>query len=491
MKAGHSAFTKPVSTSYVKFNTGEGLKTYMQNMENQMKPATLAPTSKPKSSSKRKRKPFKSGNKGNQSSQKRNNKSKSNQRRRSQGNPPQYKRSGTPQRPPFPTDEPTSMEPDAFAQLGLGTWSLAAVRRVGYETPTEIQKKFIPAALSGRDCVGQAKTGTGKTAAFLLPFFEQFFKVKGKEYRTLILAPTRELALQISDEAKKLAGPTLPEVLPVYGGKPIQQQMRKLDNQPDIVVATPGRLLDLSRRGAIDLKDYSTVILDEVDHMFDIGFRKDITTIMRQCRNRTQTMFLSATMPQDIMRFADQFLKNPIRVSAVPDNDMSVETLDQRYFAVADGKKLSLLTEVIHREKPTLGLIFTRTKRGAESLGKTLQKRGYQAMYIHGGLTQSRRQKALKQFRDGKIKILVATDVVGRGIDVPGVSHVINYDIPENPKDYLHRIGRSGRMNAPGKAFTFVTPSQGEEIMAIEDLSGRLLERDQIEGFDNGAKRRR
>lgn len=463
----------------------------MQNMENQMKPATMAPASKPKSSSKRKRKPFKSRNKGNQATQKRSNKSKSKQRRRTQNKPPQHKRTGTPQRPPFPTDEPTSMEPGAFAQLGLGVWSLAAVRRVGFETPTEIQEKFIPAALSGRDCVGQAKTGTGKTASFLLPFFEQFFKVKGKEYRTLILAPTRELALQISDEAKKLAGPHLPEVLAVYGGKPIRQQIRKLDNQPDIVVATPGRLLDLSRRGAIDLKEYSTVILDEVDHMFDIGFRKDITTIMRQCRNRTQTMFLSATMPQDIMRFADQFLKNPIRVSAIPDDDMSVETLDQRYFAVSDRKKLPLLTEVIHREKPALGLIFTRTKRGAESLGKTLQKRGYQAMFIHGGLTQSRRQKALKQFRAGKIKILVATDVVGRGIDVPGVSHVINYDIPENPKDYLHRIGRSGRMNAPGKAFTFVTPSQGEEIMAIEDLCGRLLDRDLIEGFDNGINRRR
>jgi len=462
----------------------------MQNMKNEMKPASMASPSKPKSASQKKKKTYQSKNKSTQSSQKRRNHSKSKSQRQTGGNPPKHIRSAPVRRPPFPTEAPTSMEPVGFATLGLNVWSLAAVRRVGYESPTEIQEKFIPAALSGRDCVGQARTGTGKTAAFLLPFFERFFKVKGKEFRTLILAPTRELALQIADEAKKLAGPSLPEVISVYGGKPIHQQMRKLDNEPDIVVATPGRLLDLWRREAIDLSTFQVVILDEVDHMFDIGFRKDITTIMRQCKNRTQTLFLSATMPDDIMRFANQFLKDPIRVSAVPKDDMSVGTLDQRYFAIRDGRKLPLLTEVLHREKPTLGLIFTRTKRGAESLGKTLEKRGYKAAFIHGGLPQGKRQRALNQFRDGKIRILVATDVVGRGIDVPGVSHVINYDIPENAKDYLHRIGRSGRMNAPGKAYTFVTPSQGEEIMAIEDLCGRLLEKDFIEGFDNGIQRR-
>ncbi len=461
----------------------------MQNMENEMKTASLAPPSKPKSTSKKKRKPYRSKSNSTQSNQKRNGRSHSSQQ--TQRHPQKHVRTAPVRKKPFPTEAPTSMEPAAFAQLGLGVWSLAAIRRVGYETPTEIQEKFIPAALAGRDCVGQARTGTGKTAAFLLPFFERFFKVKGNEFRTLILAPTRELALQIADEAKKLAGPSVPEVVAVYGGKPIHQQIRKLDNDPDIVVATPGRLLDLWRREAIDLKTFPVVILDEVDHMFDIGFRKDISTIMRQCQNRTQTLFLSATMPDDIMRFANQFLKDPIRVSAVPNDDMSVETLDQRYFAVKDGRKLPLLTEVLHREKPTLGLIFTRTKRGAESLGKTLQKRGYEASFIHGGLPQGKRQRALNQFRDGKIKILVATDVVGRGIDVPGVSHVINYDIPENPKDYLHRIGRSGRMNAPGKAFTFVTPSQGEEIMAIEDLCGRLLNKDVIDSFDNGIQRRR
>jgi len=382
-----------------------------------------------------------------------------------------------------------SREPEAFAELGLGPQSLSAVQRIGFEEPSEIQQKFIPAALSGRDCVGLARTGTGKTVAFLLPIFEQFFK--DKTTRALVLAPTRELAAQISDESRKLSGDYLPWATAVYGGTPINRQIKNLSANPEIVVATPGRLIDHSKRRTIDFGDFPIVVLDEVDRMFDMGFRKDISSILRQCTNRTQTLFLSATMPPDIMRLADRFLRNPTRTSAIQDDSPSVETLDQRYFAVSQHRKLFLLIEVLEREKPKLGLIFTRTKRGAEKLGTELKRRGYKAMHIHGDLTQGRRQRAMDSFREGKIQLLVATDVMGRGIDVPGVSHVINYDIPENPKDYLHRVGRSGRMNAPGKAFTFVTPDQGEEITAIETLCNHLLAKDLIPGFDNGVRRRR
>jgi len=382
-----------------------------------------------------------------------------------------------------------SREPEAFAKLGLGPRSLAAVRRIAFETPTEIQQKFIPPALTGRDCEGLARTGTGKTVAFLLPIFEQFFQ--SKPARTLVLAPTRELAVQISDESQKLSGKFLPQATAVYGGTPIKRQIDKLREKPNFVVATPGRLIDHSQRRTIDFREFSIVVLDEVDRMFDMGFRKDISRILTQCTNRSQLLFLSATMPPEIMRLAERFLHNPIRVSAIEDDNPSVETLDQRYFVVGEHRKMPLLVEVLEREKPGLGLIFTRTKRGAEKLGIALKKRGYNVMHIHGDLTQSRRKKAMDSFRARKIQLLVATDVMGRGIDVPGVTHVINYNIPENPKDYLHRVGRSGRMNTPGKAFTFVTPDQGEELSAIEKQCNRLLDKDSIQGFDSGLQGRR
>ena len=378
---------------------------------------------------------------------------------------------------------------EAFAKLGLGPQSLAAVQRIRFNTPTDIQQKFIPAVLTGRDCVGLARTGTGKTTAFLLPICEYFSQ--GKPLRTLVLAPTRELAVQINEENRKLLGQAPPRSTAVYGGTPIKRQIDELRRKPEIVVATPGRLLDHVQRKTIDLAEFSLLVLDEVDRMFDMGFRKDITNILRRCTRRRQTLFLSATLPWETMRLAEQFLHDPIHVSAIDERGPSVETLDQRYFAVMEQRKLLLLIKILQRDKPELSLIFTRTKRGAERLGKELQRRGYKAMYIHGDLTQSRRQKALDNFRAHNIQLLVATDVMGRGIDVKGISHVINYNVPENPKDYLHRVGRSGRMNAPGKAFTFVTPSQGAEITAIETLCNHLLERDIIPGFDDGIPSRR
>ena len=381
-------------------------------------------------------------------------------------------------------EQEAQQEMPSFAGLGLGSASLKAVQRAGFRTPTAIQAEFIPAALNGRDSVGLARTGTGKTAAFLLPIFEGIRQ--GRSSRALILAPTRELAEQITQASQDLVGKGRPKALAIYGGKSIKTQINRLKDRPEIVVATPGRLLDHAQRRTINLGDFDVVVMDEVDRMFDMGFRPDITRILNQCTKRSQTMFLSATMPSEIMSFADRYLNDPIRVSAIDDDGPSVEKLEQRYFAVAPQRKRQLLAEVLRRENPALCLIFTRTQRGAEKLGRELRKNGHRSSHIHGGLSQSQRQRAMEQFRSGKVRLLVTTDVLGRGIDVDGISHVINYDVPENPKDYLHRVGRSGRMNNSGKAYTFVTPDQGAEITEIELLCRRRLQADSIQAFDNG-----
>ncbi|MBN1257234.1 MAG: DEAD/DEAH box helicase [Planctomycetes bacterium] len=384
--------------------------------------------------------------------------------------------------------KPDVVEPAAFAALGLSPRVMSAVRRIEFQTPTEIQAKFIPAALTGRNCIGRARTGTGKTAAFLLPIFEHFFS--GETIHALILAPTRELTQQITRECKKLAGKHPPGVTAIYGGQPIKRQIENLRSNPEIIVATPGRVIDMHKRGNIPFHRFSIVVIDEVDRMFDMGFRKDISFIMEKCSNRIQTMFLSATLPPDIMRFADRFADDPIRVSAVDDKP-SVQTLEQNYISVSKLRKTPLLLAVLEREDPELALIFTRTKRDADKVGRILEKKGLPARRIHGDMPQRKREQALQQFRDKKVKLLVATDLMGRGIDVPGVSHVINYDIPENPDDYLHRTGRSARMDAPGKAITFVTPDDGKSLTNIEMFCNLLLYADNIEGFDTGLKSRK
>lgn len=383
------------------------------------------------------------------------------------------------------------LEPHGFAELDLSPRALAAVKRIGFDEPSEIQQKFIPAALTGRDCVGRARTGTGKTAAFLLPIFEHFFK--GEHLYALVIAPTRELAQQIADESERLSGHSLePRAVACFGGQPIKKQITQLRADPQIVAGTPGRLLDHFERKTITPSRFSIVVLDEVDRMFDMGFRRDIDRILRQCTNRYQTLFLSATMPADVMRLADKYLTDPIRISTVSDNDNpAVETLDQYYFTVAKNRKLPLLLELFKREEPELSLIFTRTKAGADRLYKELKKHDFNVDHIHGDLPQEKRTRAMAKFREGKVKVLVATDLMGRGIDVPGVSHVINYDIPDNAEDYLHRVGRSSRMNAPGKAFTFVIPDQGDLLTNVEMLCNTLMEQDEIEGFDNGVKRKK
>ncbi|MDP8235944.1 MAG: DEAD/DEAH box helicase [Candidatus Erginobacter occultus] len=387
---------------------------------------------------------------------------------------------------PNTPDESSNRKPDSpptFTGLGLGQEALDAVERAGFYGPTEIQEKFIPAALTGRDSIGRARTGTGKTAAFLLPLFHRFFS--GEPVRMLVLAPTRELAEQIKQESRKLSGKNLPRVLAAYGGTRLFPQIEELKEKPEIVVGTPGRLMDLGQRKALDFGDFRIVVLDEVDRMFDMGFRQDIARILGQCRKREQTLFLSATLPPEIMRLAERYLKNPLRISAVEEESPSVESLEQAYFIISPRRKRSLLERLLEREKPDLALIFVRTKRGVERLGKALDKK-YRSTFVHGDLSQKERDRAVNRFREGKVKILVATDLMGRGIDVPGITHIINYDIPEYPEDYLHRVGRAARMEAKGKAFTFVTPEQGEALTKIEILCNLMLPEDRIENFDTG-----
>lgn len=381
-------------------------------------------------------------------------------------------------------EENKNNSPISFAGLGLGEKSLAAVERIGFIAPSEIQEKFIPAALTGRDCIGRARTGTGKTAAFLLPLFHRYYE--GEKIRVLVLVPTRELAEQIKVESRKMTGNGSPHSLAVYGGTKIEPQIKRLKTKPEIVVGTPGRLIDHGHRHTLNFQDFTIVVLDEVDRMFDMGFRKDIGAILRQCRNRRQIMFLSATLPLDIMHLAERFLHNPIRISAVEEENPSVETLDQSYFAISPRRKFALLDRLLKRDNPELALIFCRTKRGTEKIGRRLREKHYNSMFIHGDLSQSQRQGAITRFRERKINILVATDVMGRGIDVPGITHIINYDIPDNPEDYLHRVGRSARMKAQGKAISFITPEQGELLSGIEMLCNLMLWEDHIPGFHSG-----
>ncbi|MEA1926951.1 MAG: DEAD/DEAH box helicase [Candidatus Auribacterota bacterium] len=374
--------------------------------------------------------------------------------------------------------------PVSFADLGLGEKTLAAVERIGFDSPTEIQEKFIPAALTSRDCIGRARTGTGKTAAFLLPLYHRFYG--GEKIRVLVIAPTRELAEQIKEESRAMTGRGSPRSMAVYGGTKIEPQIKRLKKKPEIVVGTPGRLLDHGYRHTINFSEFTVVILDEVDRMFDMGFRRDIGKILRQCRNRRQIMFLSATLPRDIMRLAERYLRDPLRISAVEEESPAVETLYQSYFVISPRRKFALLDRLLKRDKPELALIFCRTKRGTERIGRRLREKHYNSMFIHGDLTQSRRDQAISSFREKKINILVATDVMGRGIDVPDISHIINYDLPDNAEDYLHRVGRAARMEAEGKAISFITPEQGELLTGIEILCNLMLREDQIPGFHTG-----
>jgi ATP-dependent RNA helicase DeaD len=368
-----------------------------------------------------------------------------------------------------------------FPSMGLSPRMLKALKHARYLTPTPIQAAFIPKALDGLDVIGQAKTGTGKTAAFGIPLIEML-EPRARGPQAIILAPTRELTQQIVGELQKLTLDSEISVCGTFGGEPIEKQLRALSRGVDLVVGTPGRVLDHIERRTLYLGDIVHVVLDEADRMLDIGFRPDIERILRKLPSPRQTMLLSATINADVRRLAQRYMFEPIEVNLSRD-EPSLDTIKQYYVSVATERKFDLLLLLLKRDPPRQCIVFTRTKRGADRLADRLHKAISGVSAIHGDLPQTTRDRVMRGFRSGQISVLVATDVVGRGIDVEGISHVINYDIPDDAENYVHRIGRTGRMGKDGVAYLFVCPDQGEPLTAIENLINRVVPALSIEGF--------
>ena len=369
-----------------------------------------------------------------------------------------------------------------FRSLGLGPGTLKALQRAGYDTPSPIQAALIPEALEGLDAIGQAKTGTGKTAAFALPILEML-EAREQGPQAIVLAPTRELVQQIVGEFDKLAHGRDIRTCGLYGGEPIQKQLRALERGIDVAIGTPGRVIDHIERRTLYLGDIFHVVLDEADRMLDIGFRPDIERILRRVPSPHQTLLLSATISPEIVKLSQKYMHEPLELNLSRD-EPSVESIIQRYISVDQERKFDLLVALLKREQPRQCIVFSRTRRGADRLAHHLGKLIPGVATIHGDLPQTARNRVMQGFREGSIPILVATDVVGRGIDVNDISHVINYDIPDDPENYLHRIGRTGRMGKDGRSFTFVTPSEGDPLTAIEFLINRPIESDRVEGVE-------
>ncbi|MEM7453804.1 MAG: DEAD/DEAH box helicase [Planctomycetota bacterium] len=371
----------------------------------------------------------------------------------------------------------------SFDQIDLSSPMKANLAGIGYEKPTPIQAGLIPLVLEELDVIGQARTGTGKTAAFAIPILEMLDLGGGKpKPQALILAPTRELAVQVEKEFQRLAGRQNVSCVCLYGGRPIKTQINKLRAGCHVVVGTPGRVIDHLNRGTLDVSNLWCVVLDEADRMLDIGFRPDIERILRRCPKERQTLLLSATLPPPIRELAKRYMYRP-RLVNFSNKNLSAETIEQFYLTVPGGMKYDALVMLLEREQPEQAIVFCRTKLGTEKLYRKLLKGGeFTAVgTIHGDMGQGARDRMMKSFREGRVKILVATDVVGRGIDVSNISHIINYDIPQLSEDYVHRVGRTGRMGRQGVAYTLVTPDQGGELTGIEQTINCLLKKDPLQ----------
>jgi ATP-dependent RNA helicase DeaD len=358
------------------------------------------------------------------------------------------------------------MKTVSFADLELPDAIMKAVSELGFEEPTPIQSLAIPLLRDKKDVIGQAHTGTGKTAAYGIPIIESV-DTSAKKPQALVLCPTRELAIQVSEELRKLAAYRKGVViLPVYGGQPIERQLHALRSGVQVVIATPGRLLDHLDRRSIDLSFVRLVVLDEADEMLDMGFRDDIEAILKRVPAQHQTVLFSATMSQQILDLSKKYLKEPRTVKVIHDQ-LSVPKIEQSYIEVRDSGKVDALSKVIDLYNPGLTLVFCNTKRRVDDLVGHLQARGYLAEGLHGDMNQSQRERVMAKFRAGGIDILVATDVAARGIDVEDVELVINYDVPQDPEYYIHRIGRTARAGKSGRSLTFVT---GKEMWKLRDI---------------------
>ena len=387
-----------------------------------------------------------------------------------------------------PAGPAPEVEIPLFAALGLEGKLLAGVAAMGYSEPTPIQEHAIPRVLAGRDVVGCAQTGTGKTAAFVLPILQNMTEpmiVDGKKAHptALVVTPTRELCGQIEEVGETLATYSGRRVVAVFGGVPYDPQAKRIRKGVDLLVATPGRLLDMLRQGDVLLDKVDTLVLDEADRMLDMGFWPDVKRIIDAIPARRQNLFFSATMSKTVLNIIADTLHDPIFIE-LGGSAMPVENIEQRVLPVNQDQKVDLLVEYFRHHDPERTLVFTRTRRRAERLSRTLNKAGISCEAIHGDRTQGQRQQALDGFKAGKIAVLVATDVVARGIDVDNISHVINFDIPTNPEDYVHRIGRTARAGASGIAVSLLTSEDVHDLVAIERLIGATIERHDLPHFD-------
>jgi ATP-dependent RNA helicase RhlE len=370
-----------------------------------------------------------------------------------------------------------------FAALGLPAPLVRAVRAAGYHEPTPIQRRAIPIILGGADLIGAAQTGTGKTAAFVLPILARLLDGPPR-LRALVLTPTRELAAQVEANARAYARFTRLRVAAVYGGVPLPPQERVLRHDGvDLLVATPGRLLDLQGRQSVAFEDIEVLVLDEADRMVDMGFAPDLRRILALLPRQRQTLMFSATMPPELNRVAKDALDEPVRVDLAPPSRPAAG-IAQAVYPVPRQLKTDLLDEMLSRIELRSVIVFARTKRGAERLSRQLKQRGHSVGVIHGDRSQSQRERALGDLRRGRVQILVATDIASRGIDVDDISHVINYDVPHTPEDYVHRIGRTGRIGAAGDAFTLMSREEQPDLEAIERFLGRALPRVMMPDFD-------
>jgi len=375
-----------------------------------------------------------------------------------------------------------------FDRFELHPDLLRGVRAAGFVVPRPIQVETIPAALEGADVLGLAQTGTGKTAAFALPLLDQLLDARKPGPRALVLAPTRELATQIDAEIRLLAKFTRLKTALVFGGASMRNQIDALRRRPEVVVACPGRLLDLMRQGAARLGDVETLVLDEADHMFDMGFLPDIRRILAALPKERQNLLFSATMPREIRRLADEVLYEPHVVELA--GTAPAETIEHALYPVSEERKRDLLEHILASDGCDSAIVFTRTKHRARRLAQQLDKSGYRAVGLQGNMSQVQRDRAMSGFRSRKFEILVATDIAARGIDVSNVSHVINYDVPNTPEAYTHRIGRTGRSECEGKACTFVTGEDWGWVRETERMIGDPIPRQQIENFTEAEVKR-
>ncbi len=375
------------------------------------------------------------------------------------------------------TDQIVTPDLDSFTGIGLSASLAQTLGQLGYETPTPIQQQTIPLLLAGHDLIGQAQTGTGKTAAFSLPIIDRLDLTRGA-LQALVLTPTRELAIQVAEAihsyAKHLGRI---RVTPIYGGDSIQKQIVRLRGPMHVIVGTPGRVMDHLRRGTLDFKSLRFVVLDEADEMLRMGFLEDVEWILGQTPEGRQTALFSATMPREVRRITERYLNKP-RAVEIKHKTLTVPSVEQQYFHVNEKQKLNVLTQLLETRSAEDGdaiLIFTRTKLGAADIAEKLQARGYEAEAMHGDMTQSQRESVVRKMRAGQIEIVVATDVAARGLDIDRIALVINYDIPNDPESYVHRIGRTGRAGRTGTAMLFVTPREERMMREIEHYTGQRL----------------